>query len=251
MNSKQIDLIPLRDFPIVQTGDEISDLIISTARKTDIGFIQGDIIVITHSILSIVEDKVYQIEEVKVSEQAEKIAEKIGHSQERVEVALREASEVLREDPVLITRTKQGLVTDFSGVDESNAPLGTFVALPDNPDKSAKRISDSLSKSVGFKVPVIITDTQGRPWRKGAVNIAIGVAGISPFTRNDEKEDIYGQKLRGSLVCLVDQLASAAELVMGQADEGVPVVIIRGVKVHNGEGTASQILRSDSENLFR
>ncbi|MHA2397229.1 MAG: coenzyme F420-0:L-glutamate ligase [Candidatus Thorarchaeota archaeon] len=210
MNSKQIDLIPLRDFPIVQTGDEISDLIISTARKTDIGFIQGDIIVITHSILSIVEDKA-----------------------------------------VLITRTKQGFVTDFSGIDESNAPPGTFVALPDNPDKSAKRIHDSLSKSVGFSVPVIITDTQGRPWRKGAVNIAIGVAGISPFTRNDEKEDIYGQKLRGSLVCLVDQLASASELVMGQADEGVPVVIIRCVKVHNGEGTASHILRSDSENLFR
>jgi coenzyme F420-0:L-glutamate ligase/coenzyme F420-1:gamma-L-glutamate ligase len=251
MNSRQIDLVPLRGFPMVQTGDEISPLILSTMQKNDIEFREGDIIVITHSIVSIAEGKLYQIEEVEVSDRAKEIAEKIGHSQERVEVALLEASEVVREEPVLITRTKQGFVTDFSGVDESNAPPGTLIALPDNPDESAKRISDLLSKSIGFNVPVIITDTQGRPWRKGAVNLAIGVAGMSPFVSNVGKEDIYGQKLRGSLVCLADQLASAAELVMGQADEAVPVVILRGAKGEHEDGSASQIVRSDSENLFR
>jgi coenzyme F420-0:L-glutamate ligase/coenzyme F420-1:gamma-L-glutamate ligase len=251
MNGRQIDLIPLRDFPLVQRGDEISDLIMSAIENNDIELIQGDIIVVTHSIVSIAEGKLYQIEDVKVSDRAEEIADRIGHSQERVEVALLEASEVVREDPVLITRTKQGFVTDFSGVDESNAPPGSFVALPDDPDESAKRISDSLSKSIGFNVPVIITDTQGRPWRKGAVNLAIGVAGMSPFIRNVGKEDIYGHELRGSLVCIADQLASAAELVMGQADEGVPVVVLRGVDFEEEDGSASQIVRSDSENLFR
>ena len=250
MKSKQIDLIPLEDFPMVQTGDKISDLILSTLRKSGRDLIQGDIIVITHSIVSIAEGKLYRLEEVEVSEKAAVIAEKIEHSQERVEVALREAIEILRMDPVLITKTKQGIVTDFSGVDESNAPPGMLAALPDNPDDSAKRISETLSKSIRFNVPVIITDTQGRPWRKGAVNIAIGVAGVSPFTLNVGKQDIYGHELRGSLVCIADQLASAVELVMGQADEGVPVVIVRGIGFDEDDGSASMIIRSESENLF-
>jgi coenzyme F420-0:L-glutamate ligase/coenzyme F420-1:gamma-L-glutamate ligase len=247
---RQIDLIPLKDFPMVKTGDEISDLILSTLRNLGTELIQGDIIVVTHSIVSIVEGKLYRLDEVKVSERAVKIAERIGHSQERVEVALLEASEVLREEPVLITKTKHGIVTDFSGVDSSNAPPGNLVALPENPDQSAKRISDTLSKSTGFNVPVIITDTQGRPWRRGAVNLAIGVAGMSPFIHNVGKEDIYGNELKGSLVCLVDELASAAELVMGQAAEGVPAVILRGVEFDDDMGSATSIIRSDSENLF-
>jgi coenzyme F420-0:L-glutamate ligase/coenzyme F420-1:gamma-L-glutamate ligase len=250
MNIRQIDLIPLKDFPMVQTGDEISDLILSTLRKSDTELIQGDIIVVTHSIVSIAEGKLYPLDQVKVTERASEIAERIGHCEERVEVALLEASEVMREDSVLITKTKHGLVTDFSGVDESNAPPDTFVALPNDSDESAKGISDALSKSAGFNVPVIISDTQGRPWRKGAVNVAIGVAGMSPFIHNAGKEDIYGKELRGSLVCIADQLASSAELVMGQADEGVPAVILRGVEFDDDKGSASIIIRYDSENLF-
>jgi coenzyme F420-0:L-glutamate ligase/coenzyme F420-1:gamma-L-glutamate ligase len=235
---------------MVKTGDEISDLILSTLRKSGTELIQGDIIVVTHSIVSIAEGKLFRLDDVKVSERAARIAEKTGHNEERVEIALREASEVLREEPVLITKTEHGIVTDFSGVDSSNAPPGSLVALPDDPDRSAKRISDTLSKSIGFNVPVIITDTQGRPWRKGAVNLAIGVAGMSPFIRNVGKEDIYGYELKGSLVCLVDELASATELVMGQAAEGVPAVIIRGVEFDDDKGSANTIIRSDSENLF-
>ena len=250
MNDNQIDVIPLRDFPIVQTGDDISDLIESTTRKNGIDIIQGEIIVVTHAIVSIAEGKLYHLEEVEVSKRAKEIAKKIGHSPERVEVALREASEVLREEPVLITKTKHGIITDFSGVDESNAPQDTLIALPDDPDMSAKRISDSLSSSVGFNVPVIITDTQGRPWRKGAINLAIGVAGMSPFIYNVGREDIYGHELGGSLVCLADQIAASAELVMGQADEGVPVVIVRGVSFQHDKGSASEIIRPESKNLF-
>ncbi|MHA1965823.1 MAG: coenzyme F420-0:L-glutamate ligase [Candidatus Thorarchaeota archaeon] len=250
MNDRQIHLIPIQKIPLVKVGDSISDLILSALRKGGIQLNQGDVLVVAHSIVSIAEGKVYHLEDLEVSERAMKIAERIGQPPERVEVAIREASEVLKEEPVFITRTKQGIITDFAGVDESNAPPGTFVTLPDDPDKSAKRISDSLSKSIGFNVPVIITDTQGRPWRKGAVNLAIGVAGMSPFTRNVGKEDLYGHKLKGSLVCLADQLASSAELVMGQAGEGIPVVIVRGVDYVQDEGKASEILRSESENLF-
>ncbi|MFW9806850.1 MAG: coenzyme F420-0:L-glutamate ligase, partial [Candidatus Thorarchaeota archaeon] len=190
------------------------------------------------------------IEDITVSQRAMDISSKTGHLPVRVEVSLQEAEEVLREDPILITKTQHGIITDFSGIDESNAPPDSLIALPKNPDETAKRISDYLTHSVGYRVPVIITDTQGRPWRKGAVNLAIGVAGISPFVRNAGKEDIYGRELQGSLVCLADQIASAAELLMGQADEGVPVVIVRGVDYGEEDGTASSIIRPSSENLF-
>jgi coenzyme F420-0:L-glutamate ligase/coenzyme F420-1:gamma-L-glutamate ligase len=229
MRGRSINIIPLGEFPIIQIGDDITDLILSSIKKNKIQLIPGDIIVITHSIVSIAEGKLYCLEKVRISERAKEIATKIEDSPKRVEVALREADEVLREEPVLITKTKHGIITDFSGVDESNAPKDSLITLPNDPDKSAERISDFLGKSLGFNIPVIITDTQGRPWRKGAVNIAIGVAGMSPFIRNVGKEDIYRKELRGSLVCLADQVAASAELVMGQADEGIPVVIVRGV----------------------
>lgn len=250
MNRSIIELFPLKEFPIVGIGDSIPDLILSVIQKSDISLEEGDIVVVTHSIVSISEGKLYHLEDVKVSHRAKEIAQKTGHSQEQVEVALQEAHEVIREEPVLITRTRQGIITDFSGVDESNAPVGALLALPDNPDESARKISEALSRAIGFNIPVIISDTQGRPWRRGAVNLAIGVAGMSPYTHNVGKEDLYGHELRGSLVCLADQIAASAELVMGQADEGLPVIIVRGVCFDVGNGAASDILRSSSEDLF-
>ena len=250
MIKKQIELIPLKDFPLVQPNDELSDLILSTIQKNEVDLLEGDIVVIAHSIVSISERKLYHLEEVKVSQRAKEIGLRTEHSSERVEVALQEADEVIKEEPVLITRTKQGIITDFSGVDESNAPKGTMLALPDDPDNSARRISEALSQTMGFNIPVIISDTQGRPWRRGAVNLAIGVAGMFPFTHNVGKQDLYGHELRGSLVCLADQVAASTELVMGQADEGLPVIIVRGVCFDAGEGAASDILRSSSEDLF-
>ncbi len=251
MNDNRIELIPLVGFPLVHTGADIPSLIISVLDEQSTELHSGDIVVVTHSIISIAEDKLYQLEDVEVSDRAREISEEIGSSPERVEVALKEARKILREKPVLITKTQHGIITDFSGVDESNVPPNMLAALPDDPDKTAQNISDVLSEKMGFKVPVIITDTQGRPWRKGAVNLAIGVAEMSPFIHNVGKKDLHGHELRGSLVCIEDQVAAATELVMGQAGEGIPVVIVRGIKFDYGDGSATQILRSDSENLFR
>ncbi len=250
MMSKRIDLIPLEGFPIVQVGDDIPNLVVSTIHRNGISLEKGDIIVVTHSIVSIAEGKVYRLDDVNVSDKAKEIAERTGHFSKRVEIALREAEKILREEPVLITATKHGIITDFSGVDESNAPLDTLIAIPNDPDKSAKSISEALSLEVGYNIPVIITDTQGRPWRKGAVNLAIGIAGMSPFQKNEGRRDLYGYQLKGSLVCLADEIAAAAELTMGQADEGVPVVIVRGIVVDQYDGSASQVIRPDSENRF-
>jgi coenzyme F420-0:L-glutamate ligase/coenzyme F420-1:gamma-L-glutamate ligase len=205
---------------------------------------------VTHSIVSVSEGRVFSERDIEASDRAKRIAAATGRAPGKVEVALREAVEVVREEPVLITRTAQGILTDFSGVDQKNAPPGKYIALPLDSDESARKLHSQLSKEFGVRLPVIITDTHGRPWRLGAVNTTIGVAGMSPFFKNAGKEDLYGRHLRSSLVCLADELAQAAELVMGQADEGIPVVIVRGVNYDSGQGTASEILRSEAEDLF-
>jgi coenzyme F420-0:L-glutamate ligase/coenzyme F420-1:gamma-L-glutamate ligase len=250
MRSATIELIPLKSFPVVNIGDDIAKLILTSIQENKILLSEGDIIVVTHSIISVSEGSFYKIVDLEVSDRARQIAKKIDDDPRRVEAALRESELIIREEPVFITKTRHGIVTDFSGIDESNAPPDSFLFLPEDPDKSARTIHQVVAKKTGFNIPVIITDTQGRPWRRGAVNIAIGLAGMSPFVVNRGKQDLYERELRGSLVCVADQVAAATELIMGQAGEGIPVVIVRGIEYEVNDGRASEILRGDSEDLF-
>jgi coenzyme F420-0:L-glutamate ligase/coenzyme F420-1:gamma-L-glutamate ligase len=250
MNSKRLEIIPILGFPLVRVGDDISSLILDCLQKSIVKVIPGDILVVTHSIISVAEGALYEIKDIEPSERAMTIASSTEYYLLRTEIALQESVEVIREHPIMITKTKQGIITDYSGVDESNAPIGSMIALPANPDNSALEIHNKLSQVFGFHIPMIICDTQGRPWRKGATNLSIGIAGMSPFIDNAGRKDLYDRHLRSSLVCLADELAAAAELIMGQADEGIPIVLIRGVHYVTGEGTASKILRSSDDNLF-
>jgi len=250
MRAQRLEIIPIRGMPLVKELDDLSELIL-TILQTDIQEPKpGDILIVSHSIVSVAEGRVFKIETRDISDRARTIAEKTGQEPEKVELALREAAEIIRESPVLVTQNRQGIITDYSGVDSSNAPSGRFIALPENPDDSATKLHVRLSKAFGFHLPVIICDTQGRPWRKGATNLAIGIAGMSPFTDNKGRKDLYGRELQSSLVCLADELASAAELVMGQADEGIPAALIRGVEYELRTGSAADILRSRDKNLF-
>ncbi len=249
-NSNTIEIIPVSGLPIITQGDNLAQLILRTMKKKRQEIKKGDIVAIAHTVVSIAEGKLVQSTDVNVSPKAERLALLNERKPQKIQTALNEACEIIREEPVLITRTKHGLITDMSGVDESNAPEGYYVLLPEDPDKSANEISRLLSQMYGFEVPVIIADTQGRPWRRGAVNLAIGVAGMSPFAVNAGQRDLFNRQLKSSLVCIADELAAASELVMGQADEGIPVAIIRGVIwTYSGE-VARDILRSDTENLF-
>ncbi|MGY5862690.1 MAG: coenzyme F420-0:L-glutamate ligase [Candidatus Thorarchaeota archaeon] len=250
MRAQRLEIIPISGMPLVKELDDLSEPILATLQKDAQAPKPGDILIVSHSVVSIAEGRAFKIEATGISDRAKTIAEKTGQDPEKVELALREAVEIIRESPVLITQTRQGIITDYSGVDGSNAPSGRFVALPEDPDDSAKKLHVKISKALGFHLPVIICDTQGRPWRKGATNLAIGVAGMSPFTDNKGRKDLYGRELQSSLVCLADELASAAELVMGQADEGIPVVMIRGIEYQQTNGSAASILRSRDKNLF-
>ena len=250
LTKRTISVIPVTRFPLVRPETNLPALIARHLNEYDSGIEEGDILVVTHSIVSVAESSIHEVRKVEPTEKAKKIAELNDQSPFRVEVALREAIEIISETPVLLTTTRHGLKTDYSGVDESNAPEGFLVALPADPDASARSISEQVSALVGFRVPVIVTDTQGRPWRKGAVNLAIGSAGLKPIVDNSGRRDIYGRILRSSSVCLVDEIASAAELVMGQAGEGVPIAIVRGFEFERGVGSASEIVRDSDENLF-
>ncbi len=250
MRAQRLEIIPIMGMPLVKELDDLSELMLTVLRTNTQEPKPGDILVVSHSIVSIVEGRVFEIKERDVSDRARTIAGKTGQDPKKVELALREAAKIVRESPVLITQTPQGIITDYSGVDSSNAPSGKFIALPEDPNNSASKLHVKLSKVFEFHLPVIICDTFGRPWRKGATNLAIGIAGMSPFTDNKNRKDLYGRKLRSSLVCLVDELASAAELVMGQADAGIPVVLVRGVEYEQRDGSAADILRSRDKNLF-
>jgi coenzyme F420-0:L-glutamate ligase/coenzyme F420-1:gamma-L-glutamate ligase len=249
-NQGSIELIPVSGLPKIEPGDNLAELILDIVKKNRQEIKKRDILVIAHTIVSISEGSLIRSADITVSPKAEKLAITNERKPQKIQAALDEASDIIREEPVLITKTKHGLITDMSGVDESNAPVGFYILLPKDPDDSADKISRALSGKRGFKVPVIIADTQGRPWRKGAVNIAIGLGRMSAFTVNAGLRDLYGRELRSSLVCIADELAAAAELIMGQADEGIPVVIIRGMRLQNGDGSATQIVRSKNEDLF-
>jgi coenzyme F420-0:L-glutamate ligase/coenzyme F420-1:gamma-L-glutamate ligase len=251
MKHRELAIVPIGEVPLVKPGDALPSLLIDSLRDSQVELQSGDVLVISHTIVSIAEGRLYLLSEIEVSEKARILSVVLAREPQYVQLALDNAVEIIRERPVLITRTAHGLVTDYSGVDQSNAPPGHALALPSNPDLSAQAIHSAILNDLGLEIPVIIADTQGRPWRRGAINLAIGVAGMSPFLDNAGKLDRFGRKLRSSRVCVVDEIAAAAELVMGQADEGIPAAVIRGLILkRNRHGSAKQILRDPGTDLF-
>ncbi|MHA1908297.1 MAG: coenzyme F420-0:L-glutamate ligase, partial [Candidatus Thorarchaeota archaeon] len=179
MISSNIEIIPLPGIPIVTKGDDISTQILRAVQDNQLKLLDGDIIVIAHTIISKAEGRTVDGADIVVSKDAQEIAEENGFDPVQVEVALNESKKILRSKRVLITQLENGHICNFSGVDRSNAPEGGFVLLPLDADKSASDILESLTKSTGKSLAIIISDTEGRPWRKGAINLAIGCAGIN------------------------------------------------------------------------
>jgi coenzyme F420-0:L-glutamate ligase/coenzyme F420-1:gamma-L-glutamate ligase len=251
MSPPNVHAIALPRVPEVKEGDDISNLILDCLITSPLKLEDGDILVIASKIVSKAEGRVISEESVNISKQAHEIAEENCFDPIQVELALRESREIIRRKGVLITETHFGCVCNFSGVDRSNTPKGTYVLLPENPDSSAELLLESLEKKTHKRLAIIISDTQGRPWRHGSVNLAIGCAGIAPFKYNKGRRDLHGRILERSTVCQVDEIVSLAEPLMGQADQGVPVVIIRGYEFLRDGFHAKDINRTKDEDLFR
>ncbi|RLE57311.1 MAG: coenzyme F420-0:L-glutamate ligase [Thermoprotei archaeon] len=251
----KVEIIGLLDFPDVKPGDDLGKLIVEVARRNGIEFMDGDVIVIAQKIVSKSEGRIVDLQTVKPSEYAVKLGEELGKDPRLVEVVLRESHEVLKaEAGHLISLTRHGFVCANAGVDLSNVDgSGLRVTLlPVNPDESARRIRERIKELTGRDVAVVITDTFGRPFREGVVNFAIGISGIHPFRDYIGKVDRYGYVMRVTKVCIVDEVAAAAELVMGQGAEGIPVVVIRGLRYERRDDASIQeVVMRKEKWLFR
>ncbi len=215
----------------------------------------GDVLVVAQKVVSKAEGRLVALSEVQPRAEALALARELGKDPALVEVILRESRRIVRKGHgVLIVEDKRGLICANAGVDRSNVGGSkgpTALLLPDDPDLSARQLSEGLAKRLGFPLPVVIADTHGRPFREGAVGVAIGCYGIPALLDLRGQADRYGRILETTVVAVADMIASAANLVMGQAAEGVPAVLARGLDLRGEPLPARALIRSPELDLFR
>jgi coenzyme F420-0:L-glutamate ligase/coenzyme F420-1:gamma-L-glutamate ligase len=248
-----ITILPVKGIPDVKRGDDIAKLITTSLGKQKLILQTGDILVIAQKIVSKAEGRVVSLARVKASAFAHGMAGEMDKDPRHVEVILRETKKIIRmRGGHLITETRHGFICANAAVDASNVGRqhDLVTLLPVDPDSSAQRIRERVRQLTGVDVPVVITDTFGRPWRMGHVNFAIGVSGLKPIRDYRGTKDMYRRTLRVTEMAVVDELASAAELVMNKADK-VPVAVVRGYKYVKGKGSGKELLRPEELDLFR
>ena len=246
-----VSIYPITGLPEVGKGALLAPLIVDALNNLKISLEPDDVVVITQKIVSKAEGHAVSLTDVHPSPRAVELAHRIGYDPRHVEVILSESVRVVREAPrVLITETRHGFVCANAGVDRSNTGGSEVVVLlPERPDESARELREQLQRQTGVAVGVVISDSFGRPWREGQVNVAIGSSGVQPRRDYRGSHDPDGYELQGTELAVVDELASAAELVMGKLDR-VPVALIRGAAL-SGEGSVRDLLRTPSTDLFR
>jgi coenzyme F420-0:L-glutamate ligase / coenzyme F420-1:gamma-L-glutamate ligase len=248
----EIRVIPIRGIPEVHPGDSISEVLLAAMARQRLKLSAEDILVIKHKIVSKSEGKLVRLDDVRPTAATRTWARRYGLDARSVELGLRESRRIVRRGHgVLITETRHGFICANSGVDVSNVDGGEHaVLLPDDPDASAARIHRDVRKRTGIAVPVIISDSFGRPWREGLTEVAIGCAGMRVFRDLRGKRDRYGYRLRVTLESVADELASAAGLVCEKFSQ-TPACLIRGFKYTPARGSAKKMIRPAERDLFR
>jgi coenzyme F420-0:L-glutamate ligase / coenzyme F420-1:gamma-L-glutamate ligase len=245
----QIFAVP--GIPEVTPGADLAALLCDAFPSSGVHLDEGDIVVIAQKVVSKSEGAVVALSSVVPSSTASEWAALHGKDPAATEVVLRESRRIVRmERGIIIAETHHGFVCANAGVDASNVPRGSVSLLPRDPDTSAARIRDGLSARCGVRVGVIVSDTFGRPWREGTVNVALGVAGLLPLVDWRGRTDQYGRVLQTTVVAIADEIASAAELVMTKTAR-VPAAIVRGAGEWLGEGSAATLIRPEAADLFR
>ncbi len=250
--SGEVRVIPIHGMPEISSGCDLLEEIQSACRRQRSPLRAGDILVVTHKIISKAEGRRIKLAGIQPSTRARAWARKYPVDARVIELALREAGRIVRmEKGVLITQTEHGLVCANSGVDLSNVDGGaSAVLLPRDPDRSAARLHREIRKRTGLQIPVLVTDTFGRPWREGLTEVAIGVAGMKPMRDLRRQRDPYGYKLRVSLEAVADALAGIAGAACGKLSR-CPACIIRGFPYEPGRGRAGDLVRPSERDLFR
>lgn len=246
-----VEISPLQGLPEIKPGDDIAGAIIQVVRAQDIRIGAGDIFVVAQKIVSKAEGRIARLDQIAPSERARRWAEEWNKDAHLIELVLRESKRIVRmERGVIIAETRHGFVCANAGVDVSNADDGTAILLPENPDASAHALQSRLSEAFACHVGVIVSDTFGRAWREGLVNVALGVAGLSPLLDYRGQTDAGGRPLQATVIAVADELAAAAELVMGKSDR-IPVAVIRGATVNARSGSGADLIRPAEKDLFR
>ncbi|WP_296887034.1 coenzyme F420-0:L-glutamate ligase [uncultured Methanobrevibacter sp.] len=252
----EIKLIGLEGIPLVNSGDNIGEVIKESILEMNYDLKDGDIILIAETLISKAEGNIIELDKITPSEKAFEIAEICKKDPKLVEAILDNSTEVVEVGPnFIITETKHGFVCANAAIDESNVDDGLATPVPENPDESALKIREFLESEFNKDLAVIITDTQGRAFRVGAIGTAIGCSGIDPLWVRIGEEDLYGRELETTEIATADELASAASLIMGQANEGLPVVIISGFSafnhLRNADSDIKPLLRPKEFDVFR
>jgi coenzyme F420-0:L-glutamate ligase/coenzyme F420-1:gamma-L-glutamate ligase len=252
--AKTISIVSLESFPLVKKGDNLPRLIVETMKREGVSLNDGDVIAIAQKVVSKAESRIFRLRDVNPSEKAREMAKVIQKDARLVELILNETAKIVKASPqILIVEGKSGIVCMNAGVDKSNVQgSDAYSLLPIDSDESAQRIRQELLKLTGKNVAVLICDSYSRPFRRAQTEFAIGIAGIDPFKDYRGQRDLFGYVLKVKRVAIADEIASAAELAMGQGREAVPVVIIRNLnRVEWEEKTSAQSLQiSRQEDLF-
>ena len=247
---RAIALIPLEGLPELEESDDLGLLLHAAAERAAGGLVDHDVVVVAQKAVSKVEGRVVRLRDVEPSERAKELAGPDGDPR-HVEVILRESRVVVRSrPPLVIAETRHGFVCASAGVDASNAPEDeTVVLLPLDPDASARGLRARLTELSKAEVGVIVSDSFGRAWRQGTTDVALGVAGIAPLRDLRGTTDARGRELRTTQIAVADEIAGAAELVLGKARQ-VPAAIVRGVHA-GGDGSAAELVMPRERDLFR
>jgi coenzyme F420-0:L-glutamate ligase / coenzyme F420-1:gamma-L-glutamate ligase len=240
-----IEVLPVEGLPEIAEGDDLAALIAAALELQD-----GDVVCVAQKVVSKAEGRIVRLDEVEPSDEARNLAGPDGDPR-RLEIILRESVRVLRRrPPLVISETRHGFVCAAAGVDASNAPVpDTVVLLPEDPDASAARLRAVLEELTGRSLGVIVTDTFGRSWRRGITNVAIGAAGIEVLRDLRGVYDPAGYELHSTVIAVADEIAAAAELVMGKTAR-IPAAVVRGLDVA-GAGTAAELVMPPEHDLFR
>jgi coenzyme F420-0:L-glutamate ligase/coenzyme F420-1:gamma-L-glutamate ligase len=250
-----VRILGLKGFPLVKPGDDIAGLVLERARHLRIRIADGDVLVIGHKIVSKSEGRITRLSGVKPSVRAVKIARKCSKDPRLVQLILNESRRVIKVNPgILLVETRHGIVCLNAGIDKSNVEgSDTYSLLPRNPKLSAANIAKRILKQTGKRVHVIVTDTYSRPFRAGQSEFAIGASGLDLFVDYRGLKDLFGNTLKFKFVSIADELACAAEVVMGQGAEGIPAAIIKGTNRirMNRRGARPRLTMHRGRDLFR
>ena len=252
-----IELIGIENFPLIKENDNLSEIIYESLTNNHVNLEDNDILVLAETVVSKAEGNIVKVDDVKVSSEAIEMSKLSSKDAKLCQIILDNSNEVIRcQEGLIITETKHGFICANSGIDNSNCEEGYVTPLPVNPDESARKIKEYLDEKFSCDIGVIISDTQGRAWRVGAIGVAVGISGLHPCSDFRGCIDLYGQELQSTIEATADELASAAGLLMGQSNSGICLVAIKGYdstfsKCEKDESSIDEIIRDKNMDAFR